>query len=108
VCSPFRKWGASRAGEDRTLKTAQLVIKKFKVFVRFYMAARLHGAKAREVWMIADTIVEAPRQFELAFSKPGDLDWLENDLRENGHQWKTRHQEMIMNHLKAHGRQVLG
>jgi hypothetical protein len=90
------------------LETIQLIVKKFKVFARHYAALRLRGAQvtAKEVWSVADTIVEAPRQFELAFSKPEDLDWLENDLRENGRTWLRRHEAMVVNHLKAHGRQI--
>src|SRR5216684_2998387 len=100
VCSPFRKWGASRAGEDCTLRTTQSVVKKFKFFVRC-AAFRLRGQKALEA-LVQDTLLNIDRQFEMTFSRPEDLDWLENDLRENGHRWKRRHQVMTADYLKAH------
>jgi hypothetical protein len=97
--------GSKQGGGGSTLKTAQLVIKKFKFF-KWYRIFRRSGATAQEAALNADTMVNVHHQFELAFSKPEDLDWLENDLRENGHTWLRRHEVMTANHLKAHGRQI--
>lgn len=87
------------------MKTAQSIIQKFKFF-KWYWTFRRNGSTASESALNADTMVNIDRQFELAFSKPDDLDWLENDLRENGRQWKVRHEAMIVNHLKSHGRLI--
>jgi len=95
-----------QAGRGRsTLKTAQWVVNKCKFF-KWYWVFRLSGSTSSESALNADTMVNIDRQFELAFSKPEDLDWLENDLRENWHQWLPRHQQITVNHLKAHGRQI--
>jgi len=91
------------------LKTAQWVVSRFSYFVeysRWWFWFRRYGATASEAALNADTVMNVHRQFELTFSKPEDLDWLENDLKENWHQWLPRHQQITVNHLKAHGRQI--
>ena len=84
--------GSKQGGGGCTLKIAKSVLKKFDFFVG-YVAYRLG-------WANHD------RQFEECFSKPEDLDWLENKLKEDRRKMDTRQRLRTTYFLKKHGRAV--